>query len=328
MRSHDYAEPQIIAGHRLHGGFLEDGTYMPPRALVRSPAVEAWTKALRERGGDLLEADSSLLAGIRYPTVAQQKLLLQEGLGQTFWNSLTITGMIEARGRLLAELEFPDFQKVTDTDLSTWALGHLPALLVAHGIDEGGEPDRGIGGHDEMWFALRDLAFGETEYPMPIVPENIARPESERAFPALRESYERTIEFLLNLLMIEFRAEIGFARAEDLLRDEDLFRDRRAEAIEAAVVVDRIRTDELIHVTSLRLYLGEIRALTLRTEEGGTVSGADVVDTLWQRIVQWATVEQPPLFAQQQRELLTARIREHADAERILEEFRHLEEAA
>lgn len=328
MRSHDYAEPQVVAGHRLHGGFLEDGTYVPPRALFRSAAVDAWSEALRARGGELLEANSALLAGIRFPTIAQQKLLLLEGLGQTFWNNLTITGMIEARGRILAELEFPDFQKATDTDLSSWALGHLAPLLVAHGIDEGGEPHLGIGGHDEMWFALRDLAFGDTTYPPPIVPENIARPESERAFPALRESYERTIEFLLNLLMIEFRAEIGFERTERLLRDPDLFVDRREEAIEAAVVVDRIRTDERIHVTSLRLYLGELRALTLKTEDGGTVSGAEVVDTLWQRIVRWATVEQPPLAAEQQRELLTSRIREHGEADRVLVEFERLGEAA
>lgn len=326
MQSHSYTRPQVVAGHRLHGGFVDD-TYIPPRALVRGPAIEAWTQSLRERGGELLEADASLLAGIRFPTWEQQKLLLLEGLGQTFWNNLTITGMIEARGRLLAEIQFPDFQKITDTDLSTWALGHLPALLVAHGIDEGGEPDRGIGGHDEMWFALRDLAFGDTDYPPPIVPENIARPESERAFPKLGEAYERTIEFLLNLLMIEFRAEIGFERTERLLRDPDLFQDRRREAEEAAVVVDRIRADERIHVTSLRLYLGELRALELKTVDD-PVSGAEVVDVLWRRIVHWATVEQPPLVAEQQRELLTSRIREHADSGRILEKFTQLGEAA
>lgn len=328
FRSHEYARPQIVAGRRLHGGFLDDGSYVPPRALVRSTAVGAWTDALRARGGEILDADASLLAGVRYPSVAQQKLLLQEGLGQTFWNTLTITGVIEARGRLLAEIEFPDFQRITDTDLSGWALGHLPALLVAHGIDEGGEPDRSIGGHDEMWFALRDLAFGPTDYPMPIVPENIARPETGRAFPELREAYERTIDFLLNLLMIEFRAERGFALSEDLLRDPELFRDRRSEALEAAEIVDRIRTDERIHVTSLRLYLGEIRSLDLKTESGGTVAGADVVDALWERIVQWATVEQPPLAAAQQKELLTGRIREHPEAERVLARFDELAEDA
>ena len=82
MRSHDYVSPQEEAGRRLHGGFLENGDYMPPRNKVRGPAIETWTEALRERGGDLLSADSSLLAGIRYPNAAQMKVLLQEGLGQ------------------------------------------------------------------------------------------------------------------------------------------------------------------------------------------------------------------------------------------------------
>ena len=52
LRSHEYAAPQVEAGRRLHGGFLEDGSYMPPRAVVRGPAIEAWTEALRARGGE------------------------------------------------------------------------------------------------------------------------------------------------------------------------------------------------------------------------------------------------------------------------------------
>ena len=137
LRSHEYAAPQVVAGHRLHGGFSSDGRYIPPRSLVREPAIEAWTEALQSRGGDLLAADSSLLDGIRYPCPAQQKLLLKEGLGQTFWNMLTTTGLIEARGRFLIDAVFPNFQKITDTDLEEWALGHLnKGLLEAHGIDE------------------------------------------------------------------------------------------------------------------------------------------------------------------------------------------------
>jgi hypothetical protein len=91
-RSHAYAKPHWIAGQRLHGGFDAEGTYIPPRALIREPAIEAWIDALRLRGGELLDADASLLGGLRYPNSAQQKLLLLEGLGQTFWNNLTITG--------------------------------------------------------------------------------------------------------------------------------------------------------------------------------------------------------------------------------------------
>ena len=57
LRSHDYAAPQIEAGRRLQGGFLADGSYVPPRLARRGPAIEAWTHALRERGGELLAAD-------------------------------------------------------------------------------------------------------------------------------------------------------------------------------------------------------------------------------------------------------------------------------
>jgi hypothetical protein len=65
-------------------------------------AIEAWTAALRERGGDLFDADASLLGGPRMPNAAQQRLLLREGIGAPFWNSLTVTGKIEGRGRILA----------------------------------------------------------------------------------------------------------------------------------------------------------------------------------------------------------------------------------
>jgi len=329
MQSHDYARPQFEAGMRLHGGFDADGTYIPPRLVHRGPAIEAWTTALRERGGELLEADSSLLAGIRYPSFAQTKLLLREGLGQSFWNTLTITGKIEARGQVLATMAFPDFQDAVDVDISHWALGHLnKGLLQAHGIDEGGEPESGVGGHDAMWFALRDIAFGEVDYPDAIVPENIGRPETtEQQFPEIANAIERTIYFLLNLLLIEFRAERGFSMTEDLLRDPELFVDRRSEAEYAAEIVGRIRTDELVHVSSLRLYLGEIRQLSFKAHSGGTLPGREIVDSMWKGIVHWATAEQPRLAAAQQRQLYIDRISAHPDGERILAEFHALEEA-
>ncbi|MGH0032787.1 MAG: hypothetical protein ACQGVC_23585 [Myxococcota bacterium] len=330
LRSHDYARPQVEAGHRIHGGFDADGRYLPPRTLVRGPAIQAWTRALRERGGEPLPADSSLLAGIRYPNAAQQKLLLQEGLGQTFWNALTITGEIEARGRLLADMTFPEIQDAVVEDVSAMGVGHLnKGLLVAHGIDEGGEPGKGLGGHDVMWFAARDLAFGPTGFPHPEVPESISRPEtSAPRIPRIARPIERTVDFLCNLLLIEFRAERIFDTTETLLRDPELFRDRRAEALRAAELVNRIRTDEEIHVASLRLYLGELRTLTFTCQDGGTLPGAEVVDPLWEGVVQWATVEQPKLQAEQQRKLVGARIAAHPDAARVQREFDALEDRA
>jgi len=328
MQSLDYARPQIEAGQRLHGGFDTEGNYMCPRMKNRGPAFKAWTQELESRGGELMAADSSLLAGIRFPSLGQQKLMLLEGLGQSFWNSLTITGRIEARGRILAEMTFPDFQDVVVEDISGMALGHLgKGLLKAHGIDEGGEPESGIGGHDIMWFALRDLAFGATDYPEPEVPENIARPEEDqKATPPISAPHASTIYFLLNLLLIEFRAERGFASTEEILRDPDLFTTRREEAEHAAKIVDRIRLDEEVHVESLRLYLGEIRSLTFKTTDGGTMSGKEIVDPFWAEITKWATDEQPKLAAEQQRKLFEARILAHPDADRILREFNALEE--
>ena len=102
-------------------------------------------------------------------------------------------------------------------------VGHLNrGLFEAHGIDEGGEPERGIGGHDVMWFAVRDLAFGPTDFPHPEVPESIARPESDASrIPEIGRSHERLIDFLCNLLLIEFRAERIFSLTESLLRDPE-----------------------------------------------------------------------------------------------------------
>ena len=317
------AAPHVSNGVRLHGGFDAEGNYVPPRSGGRREAMAAWTAALRERGGALFDADASLLTGARMPNVAQQTLLLENGIGQPFWNSLTITGKIEARGRVLAEMTFPDLQEVIVEDISGMALGHLnKGLLVMHGIDEGGEPDRGIGGHDVMWFVARDLAFGADAFPDVEPPETISRPDAgERLMPELPPEYEGMLSFLMNLLLIEFRAEIGFASTQDVLRNGNLFRDRRVQAEEAAEIVGRIREDELIHVESLRLYLGELRELTLKTVDGGTIGGAELIDRFWSGLVRWATVEQPEIAARNAYETLKPLILAQNGGEKILAAF-------
>ena len=327
MSDHPFAHEHVVAGRRMHGGLMADGTYQPPRALVREPALLAWTDALRSRGGDLLDADATLLNGERVPGVEQSRVLLRHGLGQTFWNSLTITGKIEAKGRLLAEIPFPDLAPYIVEDISQMAIGHLnKGLLKAHGLDEGGLPAEGIGGHDVMWFVARDIAFGEGAYPDIDPPENISRPEAgQRFMPEVSAMVEGLISLLMNLLVIEFRAEIGFAATQAILRTPDLFVDRRSEAMEAAEIIGRIRTDEEIHVSSLRLYLGELASVTFRTTHvdgtSGTIAGSELIDRFWGGLVRWATIDQPPLAAQQQRELIESRIKAHPEATQILAEF-------
>jgi hypothetical protein len=136
------------------------------------------------------------------------------------------------------------------------------------------------------------------------------------------------LSFLLNLLMIELRAEIGFSNTEALLCDPELFVERRPEAEQAAVVVQRIRQDEQLHLDSLRLLLGEARALHFRTADGGQIAGHALIDPFWERLVQWATVEQPQLMADRNRALLAARILEHPEGPRVLREFEALAVAA
>jgi len=323
LSDHAFAKPHVIDGRRLHGGFDAAGRYVPPRALGRNAAIDAWTAALRRRGGDLLDAGAWLLTGARVPNVAQQRVLLENGLGQTFWNSLTITGKIEARGRVIAEMKFPDLAQVIVEDISQMSIGHLnKGLLVAHGIDEGGEPDKGIGGHDVMWFVARDLAFGRDAYPDATPPDSIGRPEAgKRWMPEVAPEIEGMLSFLMNLLVIEFRAEIGFATSQSILRMADLFPGRAAQAAEAAEIIERIRTDEEIHVRSLRLYLGELRSVTFRTVGGGTIAGATLIDRFWKGLLQWATIDQPRLAAEQQYAQIKPRILVHDDGARVLAAF-------
>ncbi len=322
LTNHDFAAPHQVLGQRLHGGMLADGTYQPPRALVRERALSNWEQALEARGGTTFGASSDLLAGVRVPTADQQLVLLRNGLGQSFWNTLTIIGKIEARGRLLAEVTFPDLQPAIVQDISDMAIGHLnTGLLLAHGMDEGGEPDQGIGGHDAMWFVARDLVFGADAFDDVEPPENIGRPDAgTRHVPAIPAEIEGLVSFIANLLIIEFRAELGFADTQKILRTPEVFTDRRDEAELAAEIVGRIRTDEEIHVRSLNLYLGELRSVDFHVQDGH-IRGAEIIDSFWADLVEWATVQQPQLAGEVQRRILHERIATHSEATRVRDEF-------
>lgn len=329
MQDDDYAKPHVEAGYVLHGGFDAQGRYVSPRMKVRGPALEAWRARLLERGGELLDADESLLSGENFPTVAQSKLMLRHGIDQGIWNSLTITGVIEARGQMLLQYTAPDLQQIVVEDISGMAMGHLNrGLLHAHGMDEGGDPNSDRGAHDAMWFAVRDTVFGKDAYPMPEIPENIGRPDRDkREAPEVPADVEDLIQLLMNVLMIEIRAELVFDYYSTLLRDPELFSDRREAAEWGAEIVDRIRQDEAVHVGYLQLVLSELRSATIRTVDGREVPGSRVIDPLWARMVHWHAVENPKLQREQSRKDVEARILAHSDGERILEEFRALEGA-
>jgi len=291
---------------------------------VRWPAVRAWGEALQAKGWPLIDAGAALLERSGFPNFEQQKLLVGEGLGQTFWDSLTVTGIIEARGQGLCSYQAPDLQSRVLEPLSETASGHLNlGLLYAHGADEGGDPAApGEGAHDAMWFAARDLAFGKNAWPLAKAPDSIAREVEGREMPSIPEPFEQFVKFMMNVLMIEIRAESFFDLCSRLFRDPDLFAGRRAEADLAAELVERIRTDEAIHVAYLRVLISELRSFTWRTVDGGTQRGAEILDPVWERMVEWHGRTQRDLAADRSRAELQARViaeRGEAAGRRLLE---------
>ncbi len=326
MADHAYARPQVEAGYTLHGGFDSAGTYISPRTLHRWPAVRAWGQALKARGWPLIDADVTLMSRGNYPSLAQQKFLLVHDVGQSLWDSITITGVIEARGRLLCDFVAPDFQQIVDEDISQMAVGHLnKGLLFAHGLDEGGDPDNGVGAHDAMWFAVRDLLFGKDTYPLPNVPESIARPVEGREMPLIPEEYEQVLVLLMNVLMIEVRAENFFSFCYGVAQDPDAFTDRPAEALKAAELVNRIRTDEAIHVAYLQAVVSELRSLTFKTDDGQRVPGKDVIDPVWDRMVQWHTQINHDNARAQTRDKIQRLLSARPDGSSLMAQFDSLE---
>jgi hypothetical protein len=310
MADHAYARPQMEAGYRLHGGFDVDGTYVSPRTLNRWPAVHAWQGELAQRGAPLLDATVRLLKRGPYPTIDQQRYLLGNGFGETLWNSLTITGIIEARGGLLAQAVAPDFQEIVVEDISAAALGHLnKGLLTAHGLDEAGDKSRGQGGHDSSWFAVRDALFGKNAYPIPDVPQALARPETGRRIPEIPKEHEEWILLLMNVLLIEVKAESFFSFCQGVMRDPANFKDRHPAAHHAADLVGRIRTDEAIHVAYLQTALSELRSFTLKTVDGKTLPAAPIIDRIWEDLVEWHTVTNAQFARQQSRDAILERLK-------------------
>jgi len=329
MAEHPYARPQVEAGYRLHGGFDANGVYISPRTFKRWTAVEAWQAQLAARGHPIIDASTRLLKRGAYPNIDQQKVLLGAGLGETLWNSLTITGIIEARGRALCDATAPDFQAIVEEDVSGTCVGHLnKGLLYAHGLDEGGNPAAGEGGHDAMWFAVRDALFGKNAYPIPDVPASIARPEIGRLMPQLDKVYEDWILLLMNVLMIEVRAEAFFSFCTNLMRSPDVFRDRRSAAMHAAELVERIRTDEAIHVAYLQTFVSEMRSFTIKTLSGEPIKGAQMIDPIWEGMIHWHAVTQADYGQAQAREAIARRIGKHANARALLAQFDAAEQKA
>lgn len=298
LQSHDFAEPLIAGGVRCHGGFDEAGRYISPRTKNRQPAIAAWQDQHREQfGTELLHLPLDTWPE-SYPNVAQGRFLLQSGVPEPVIATLTRIGTVEGFGAMIRYSVLPDFQACFDEDTAGTGIEHLGrGLYEAHARDEAGFEEEG--GHKQMWFAARDIAFEnpvtEDETQRMLERMGIASPGgggrvdvvamrraamANRLFPSdISFDLESLIERMVRLLLIEISAFHTFAWAEALLSDADLV----AGDGEAARLVSYIRADETPHVDYLRTVLSEMRDRTFVGETGERHSGADMVGRLWDR---------------------------------------------
>jgi hypothetical protein len=323
LDSGGYEAPLIAGGVRCHGGFDASGAYRSPRTLHRAPAVAAWQARLAREGDALLEIPRALMPP-QYPNVAQAKLLLRSGVRDPIVRALTIISIVEGFGAVIRDVRVPRLAELVVEPLEGTALAHLDrGLFEAHARDEAGWRDEG--GHKQMWEAARDLALEKPRIPADVMMRMMARSgqraPTERPFPMLDATLERMLAMMANVCVVEVFAEGTFQWGASLLSDPEV----SARPREAGDMVRHIQRDEKPHVEYLRTALSELRARTLRTVDGKTIAGREVVDGLLHRILRAVTRDRP----RDQRDDLRASLAEAMKAARnpraLLEEFDALE---
>lgn len=295
LADHEVAEPLLAGGIRCHGGFTAYGEYVSPRTKNRVPAIRAWQQKHREEfGTEILDAPIELWPEV-FPSVAQTKYLLRAGVSAPTISALTRIGTVEGFGSMIRSVRVENLQSHFDESIAGTAVDHLQrGLFEAHARDEAGW--EGEGGHKQMWFAARDIAFDDpitadmTQAMLermgivapggkPPTPEEAqAAAQAMRRFSDLDLALEMMLRRMVGLLFIEVSAFHTFAWAEEVLADRELVGgDGRA-----ADLVRYIRADETTHVEYLRTALSEMRDRTFVGESGRRIPGREVVGTLWQ----------------------------------------------
>jgi hypothetical protein len=337
LADHDVQEPLIAGGVRCHGGFAVDGAYVSPRTRHRVPAIHAWQAAHRANfGTDMLEAPIDLWPEV-FPNVAQTKYLLREGVPAPTISALTRIGTVEGFGSMIRAVQVERLQSHFDESIAGTALDHLQrGLFEAHARDEAGWAEEG--GHKQMWFAARDIAFEdpgtEDMTQAMLVRMGIAAPDGKlptpeaaqaaaralRRFPDLDLGLETMLRRMVGLLFIEVSAFHTFAWAEAVLSDQDLVAGEGA----AADLVRYVRADETPHVEYLRTALTEMRDRTFIGGSGRRIPGREVVGTLWQAALEQSLGVNRQNFVRTAMAEVEHALAGHPRREEILEGFRAL----
>lgn len=300
LESHAYEAPLIAGGITCHGGFDADGTYVSPRTLTRTPAIEAWQAQHQAQFATPLFHLPLDTWPAHYPNVAQAKHLIVSGVPEPIISNLTRIGTVEGFGGMIRLSVVPDLQQRFDEDVTGTAMAHLDrGLYEAHARDEAGHEDEG--GHKQMWFVARDIAFEDpvTQDDTALMLERMgitppgtrgkvdlaamrSKAEANRLWPGVVDfDLEMLVERMTRLLLIEISAFHTFAWAEEVLDDHDLV----AGEGEAARIVSYIRKDETPHVEYLRTVLSEMRDRTVLGADGSRHAGADLIGRTWDRDV-------------------------------------------
>ena len=337
LATDDVAEPLIAGGVRGHGGYRASGEYVSPRTKFRTPAIAAWQQSHREQfGSEILEAPLELWPEV-FPNVAQTKALLRAGVPEPTISSLTRIGTVEGFGGMIRNVHVDDLQSHFAESIRGTAIAHLKCgLFEAHARDEAGWEDEG--GHKQMWFAARDVAFDNpvTEdmtqamlVRMGIVPADGKAPTPEqvranaeaiRTFPDIDLSLEMMLRRMVGLLFIEVSAFHTFAWAETVLADDDLVAGNGA----AAELVRCVRADETPHVEYLRTALTEMRDRTFVGESGKHLAGTEVVGRLWDTALEQSLGVNRATFVRQALGEVEHALEGHPRRTAILEEFHEL----
>jgi hypothetical protein len=288
--SHAYRQAHQVRAWLFHGGFMADGGYLPPRSLHRPSAIEAWSDRLEQRGWPLIDCGPAERTADVFPNFEQHRVLLVAGCRRCLWDELTIVAVNEGKGEAMCHVPLMDLQAVVEDDLDDTLTGHLwKGLFWSHGVDEAGDRKTpGVGGHKQMWLAVRDLLFGEERLPWPQIDPMHTRPKAQaREAPALPLLIERLVESCMATLNVECRAYPVFQLCLDLCGRPELFAAPAADVALAGSLIRRIRADEASHVAYLRCLLSELRSFTFRGLSGEKIVGADLWDPIWRRQLEW-----------------------------------------
>ena len=346
----DYSREEILAdpdytsrirrGDVLfHGGLDADGRYLSPRSRHRAEAIENWTAALAATGAPTEVMTKEQLRREFFPTVAQAKLLLRNGVKNSMTRILTLIGITEGFGndglRPLPPLELRRFFKES---IDGTCLDHLyRGLLEAHGNDEAGRGDES--GHDGMWYAIRDEALGDPEItpdmyenlpiapppgysgPAKAAPEAIGTSElTQRLFPTLDPLFEIELTVFTQLLAIELSAYTTFAWAREVLSDPEC----SLAAEWAPWMVECVQQDEDLHVGYLQCVLSEARARTMIDAEGRELSGREVVEAISAKILRTQSGDRFKRVLAFRMRQIRADLEAHPRGAEILDEFARL----